>query len=111
MVKEYMRPDGYRIRASKKAYNMLYKKNGFVPVETATPVGETTAAEITAPVKGTAKSDEKKAKASKGKGKAAASESQKADVTKNISEQEEPPKNETDSSPADQDAAQQLEDE
>lgn len=97
MVKEYIRPDGYRIRASEKAYNMLYKKNGFVPVGAAASIGDA--------VKPTGEA----AKASKGKGKAAASKSQKADVTKNISGQEEVPKDETDSNPADQDATEQPE--
>lgn len=33
MVKEYVNQAGYRIRASERAYNLLYKKNGFVPAE------------------------------------------------------------------------------
>lgn len=41
MVKEYVNGAGYRIRASEKAYNLLYKKNGFLPAETAgTDMGE-----------------------------------------------------------------------
>lgn len=32
-IKEYVRPeDGYRIRVTEKAYNLFYRKQGFVPV-------------------------------------------------------------------------------
>lgn len=37
MVKEYVNKAGYKIKASEKAYNMLYKKNGFKPVEEKSP--------------------------------------------------------------------------
>lgn len=33
MVKEYVNKSGYRIKASEKAYNQLYRKNGFLPVD------------------------------------------------------------------------------
>lgn len=32
MIKTYVNQEGYRIRASEKAYNRIYKKMGFVPV-------------------------------------------------------------------------------
>ncbi len=44
MIKEYVNESGYRIKASEKAYNLLYKKNGFRPVSDAgttdTPAAE-----------------------------------------------------------------------
>lgn len=109
MVNEYIRPDGYRIRASEKAYNMLYKKNGFVPVEAAAPIGETTAAEIAVPIEDAVESTEKASKANKGKKKADASKPKSDAAAKDISGQEEVSEDETDSNPADQDAAEQPE--
>lgn len=32
-LKTYRRPDGYTIKATPKAYNLLYKKQGFVEVK------------------------------------------------------------------------------
>lgn len=37
MVKSYVNESGYKIRASEKAYKLLYKKNGFKPVKEEAP--------------------------------------------------------------------------
>lgn len=104
MTKEYIRPDGYKIRASEKAYNLLYRKNGFMPVETAASIGETTAINII-PVKGTVEPTGGAGRANKGKGKANSSKPEKNTVTKNIPKQEENSEDATDIDAADQDAA------
>ena len=52
VVKEYVNGAGYRIKASEKAYNLLYKKNGFLPVEAiGTNMGESPA-DDTSPMSG-----------------------------------------------------------
>lgn len=109
MVKEYIRPDGYKIKTSEKAYNLLYKKNGFVPVEDVVPTGETTTTGSTTPVKDTIKSAGEPVKANKNKRKAAASKSGENTATEDISRQEEPPEDTTDTDATDQDAAGQSE--
>lgn len=110
MVKEYINPDGYRIKASEKAYNLLYKKNGFMPVEAAALNGETSTTGIIMPIEDAEKDTEKAARTRKGKEKAAASKSGKGDtVTKDISKQEETSGDATDRDADDQDAAEQPE--
>lgn len=109
MVKEYIRPDGYRIKASEKAYNLLYRKNGFMPAEAAAPIGETTDEEITTPVKNAVQLAGEPVKANKGKRKAAASKPRENTATNDISRQGETPEDATDTDAADQDAAEQPE--
>lgn len=109
MIKEYIRSDGYRIKASEKAYNLLYRKNGFMPVEAAVPTGETTTTGSTTPVKGTVKPDGEPVKANKGKRKAADSKSGENTATQDISRQEEIPVDATDTDAADRDVAEQPE--
>lgn len=84
MVREYVNQNGYRIRASEKAYNLLYRKNGFVPVVAAESIGETLTAETAAPTDNTARAEDAASaepaasKTNKGKGKTAAAKSKKA---------------------------------
>lgn len=109
MVKEYISQDGYRIRVSEKAYNLLYRKNGFMPVEAAVPTGEATTTGNTTPVKDIVRPDGETAKANKGKRKAAASKSGENTATENTSRQEELPEDTTDTDTASQDVAEQQE--
>lgn len=39
-LKRYRRPDGYTIKATPKAYNLFYKKQGFVEVKEGEQVGD-----------------------------------------------------------------------
>lgn len=109
MVKEYIRPDGYRIRASEKAYNLLYKKNGFMPVGAAALTGEATTTGSTTPVKDTVKPDGEMVKANKGKRKVATSKAGENTTTGDTSGQEEIPEDTPDTDTAGQDAAEQPE--
>ena len=45
MVKEYINKDGYKIKASERAYNLLYRKNGFLPVDAGGTVRAETSSE------------------------------------------------------------------
>lgn len=83
MVKEYINAKGYKIRASEKAYRLLYKKSGFVPVEDAMSSGLTAAAASTenaAPAGDMTENTtaQTAGKANKGKTKSSASKPRKA---------------------------------
>lgn len=69
MVREYVNAKGYRIRVSEKAYRLLYKKSGFVPVEDV------------APARDMSESKAQAGKANKGKAKSTASKAGKATIT------------------------------
>lgn len=103
MVKEYMNANGYRIKASEKAYQLLYKKNGFVPVEGVAPgertatvetgmvaqTGDTTLTEDAAPAGDmTAPAKTQLGKAGKGKTKSTASKTKKTVASDTAADQE-----------------------
>ncbi len=103
MVKEYMNANGYRIKASEKAYRLLYKKNGFVPVEGVAPgertatmetgmvaqTGDTTPTEDAAPAGDmTASAKTQLGKTGKGKTKSTASKTKKTVASDTAADQE-----------------------
>lgn len=90
VVKEYVNGAGYRIKASEKAYNLLYKKNGFLPVEAiGTNMGESPA-DDTSPMGGEEVSREStggKPKRDPGGKKASSGKAKKAFTVQDAAEQ------------------------
>lgn len=135
MVREYVNASGYKIRVSETAYNLLYKKNGFVPYTPAASAGETAAAQPVVQTDNTAlpesaAPDKKPERPAKGKKKPAPKATvadtpdQEQDTLEKIAEDvptQEPPEKTTSNIPsqadqenadmtaADQDAAEQSE--